>query len=201
ERSARILRIEERAHRRTLNLGDPTGSGRKKVILLEQRGEERNEEREREDVEHRRDHVAADVPRQLPLMRPEEGQEPPIGGAGGKRTRARGAGVAHGYRRGVSSDTGRMHSSGVTPPCRNEPRYRLWYSRSFVGYTKNESPVASSELAPSPRRGSLSESSFVNNNACSGFSARRSSPNLYRRFCVASRLANTVAGVRQWIDP
>jgi hypothetical protein len=26
------------------------------------------------------------------------------------------------YRFGVNSDTGRMHSSGVTPPCRKDPR-------------------------------------------------------------------------------
>jgi hypothetical protein len=40
-------------------------------------------------------------------VRPEEADEP--------------AEEAH-YRRGVSNATGRMTSSGVTPPCRKEPR-------------------------------------------------------------------------------
>ena len=44
--------------------------------------------------------------------------------------------------------------------------------------TKNESPVASNVFAPRPRRGNFRESSLLNNIACSGFSARRSSPNL-----------------------
>ena len=44
---------------------------------------------------------------------------------------------------GVSSATGRMHSSGVTPPCRNEPRYRLRYK-----YNGDASVAGQFELAP-----------------------------------------------------
>ena len=70
------------------------------------------------DVERRGDDVARDG----------AGHAPRSAAAG-----SRGGGDTCASACGVSSDTGRMHSSGVTPPCRNEPRYRLWYSRSFVG--------------------------------------------------------------------
>ena len=36
-------------------------------------------------------------------------------------------------RLGVSKAIGNTTSSGDTPPWRNAPRYRAWYSRSFVG--------------------------------------------------------------------
>ena len=40
------------------------------------------------------------------------------------------------YRRGLRLATGTIISSGLMPPWRKELRYRAWYSRSFVGYTK-----------------------------------------------------------------
>ena len=117
-RSEPVGGIEEGADHPLVRARDPAGRrGGDQLLRAEQRVEKERKQREREDVERRCDDVRHDGADHPPGVRAKEMEKPAI----------------HGQRFGVSSDTGRMHSSGVTPPCRNEPRYRLWYSRSFVG--------------------------------------------------------------------
>jgi hypothetical protein len=85
--------------------------------------EERDDAEDHRPVHHRRDEIEQD--------------RQPIPAAVGTDLPDQPAPDAHRFpRRVVSSAIGRITSSGVTPPWRNAPRYRAWYSRSLVGYTK-----------------------------------------------------------------
>src|SRR5690606_41946722 len=121
-------------------------------------------QREPEQRSSCRQNVRNQHSRESPGVRAQEGQEPPIH-----------ISRALGQLRGVSNASGTLISSGDTPPCRNDPRYLLWYSRSFVGYTKKVSPTARIVFTPEPRCGRRSASGFVYSCTWSGFSARMSS--------------------------
>src|SRR5215211_3509919 len=76
--------------------------------LVEECVEKRNEQRERERIEQGCADISGDRASHAPGMRPNERREPPVN-----------------HYLGVSSASGRMTSSGVTPPWRNDPRYLL----------------------------------------------------------------------------
>src|SRR5438132_13792580 len=114
---------------------------------MKQDVQKRNQQRDRETVEQRSKQVANDRDRHAPGVRAQIGEKPSIDwrlhlirvtvlGRLAKLMRCPPSLFplpSSLYRRGVSSASGRITSSGVTPPCRNDPRYRLWYSRSLVG--------------------------------------------------------------------
>ncbi len=124
QRPSRIVAVDEGADRQALSRSTQPAAFESGFGWLNKRVEERDEQRERKRAERRADHVGHDVARHAPPVRPQEHEQPAILGesfAGGSGVGARG----DAHRRGVSRATGRMHSSGVTPPWRNEPRYRL----------------------------------------------------------------------------
>jgi hypothetical protein len=77
--------------------------------LVKQDVEERNEQRDREAVEERGGEIANYRDRHAPPVGAQKGQKLVVD-------------ACRHYRRGVSSASGRITSSGVTPPCRNDPR-------------------------------------------------------------------------------
>ena len=85
---------------------------RRQRRIAEQRAQERDQQDEREAVEHRRDDCRSDRGGEQQRVRSQERQQPRAAfGAAHQRE-----------RRGVSSATGKIISSGVAPPWRNAPR-------------------------------------------------------------------------------
>src|SRR5205085_10871634 len=106
-RSHLVRGIEQHSDRPIQECREPSRIPREQRRHPEQRIQEWNEKGEGIRVEDRGEGAGADGAKHAPGVWTQKAEQAAI------------------HQRGVRSATGRMHSSGVTPPWRNEPRYRL----------------------------------------------------------------------------